>query len=324
MPAGSRDARRWTTAATAPVSSVSVPRATAAYASHSRRVEGRWPVGGEVRPGRLPRQRLRRPPGGGQHGGDARLGGDRRRVDLGGHATGSDAAGADAARLDALQVGQAVHLGDLAGVALARVAVVEAVDVGQQDQRVRPGDVGDQRREPVVIAEPDLVGGHRVVLVDHRDHSQLKEPVQGALGVPVVAAPHQVIGGEQHLPGAQAVQRERRRVPGDQQPLPDARSRLLGGQVPWPPGQPERRHPGRDRARGHQEHLAAGRDARGDGRDERRDALIVDRAAPAGERGRPDLDDDPARGGDVVARGTVLRPRGGVSPCCGLAHRLPF
>ena len=36
------------------------------------------------------------------------------------------------------------------------VAVVQPVDVGEQHQQVRVHEVGDQRGQPVVVAEPDL------------------------------------------------------------------------------------------------------------------------------------------------------------------------
>ena len=71
-------------------------------------------------------------------------------------------------------------------VAFPRIRVVEAVDIGQQHQGVGADQMRHQRREPVVVAEPDLVGGHRVVLVDDRDRVQRPQPVQGALGVGVL------------------------------------------------------------------------------------------------------------------------------------------
>jgi hypothetical protein len=48
-----------------------------------------------------------------------------------------------------------------------RIAVVQTVDIGEQDKAGRLGYVGDQCGKPVVVAEPDLLGGHGVVLVDH-------------------------------------------------------------------------------------------------------------------------------------------------------------
>ena len=60
----------------------------------------------------------------------------------------------------------------------AGVAVVDAVDVGQKHQHVGLGDVRDQRGQPVVVAEPDLLGGHGVVLVDDRQRAEREQPLQ--------------------------------------------------------------------------------------------------------------------------------------------------
>ena len=53
--------------------------------------------------------------------------------------------------------------------------------------------MGHQRREAVVVPEPDLVRGHRVVLVDHGDDAQVEEPVQGAPGIGIVRTARDVI-----------------------------------------------------------------------------------------------------------------------------------
>ena len=58
------------------------------------------------------------------------------------------------------------------GRVAARVGGVEAVDVGEQDQRLGQRHDRDPGREPVIVAEADLAGGHRVVLVDHRHDAQ--------------------------------------------------------------------------------------------------------------------------------------------------------
>ena len=89
--------------------------------------------------------------------------------------------------------------------ALARVVVVDAVDVGQQHQHVGAHQMRDERGEPVVVAEADLVGGDRVVLVDDRDDAERQQPVERALRVAVVRAAYDVVGGQQHLPDGAAV-----------------------------------------------------------------------------------------------------------------------
>ena len=92
-------------------------------------------------------------------------------------------------------------------------------------------EVGDQRSEPVVVTEADLLGGDRVVLVDHRHHAHREQPVEGALRVAVVRTSYDVLCREQHLPRGQPVPGERLGVAVHQQALPDAGRRLLGGQV---------------------------------------------------------------------------------------------
>ena len=181
----------------------------------------------------------------------------------------------------------------------------------------RPGHVRHQGGQPVVVAEPDLVGGHRVVLVDHRQHAQLEQPVQGALRVAVVGPAHQVVGGQQDLAGADAVPGEGGGVPGDEQALADAGRGLLGGQVAGAAREPQRDQAGRDRARGDQDDLrgrgpAAARAAFGEGLSQGGDCLVVDLAVRRGQGRGTDLDHDAGRCGDVRphrnSRGSV--PRG--------------
>ncbi len=112
-----------------------------------------------------------------------------------------------------------------------RRPVVQAVDVGQQDERVGLHDVRHQRGEPVVVAEADLVGGDGVVLVDDRHDAEVEQPEERALRVAVVAAPDDVVGGHQHLPDGEAVLGERAAVLGDEDPLADRRGCLLRREV---------------------------------------------------------------------------------------------
>ena len=51
-------------------------------------------------------------------------------------------------------------------------AVHRAVDVGEQHEDVGGHQVGHEGGEAVVVAEAELTGGHRVVLVDDGDGSQ--------------------------------------------------------------------------------------------------------------------------------------------------------
>ncbi len=175
----------------------------------------------------------------GEQGGDPRRRGDRGRLDLRDHAAGADTGGADRADAHAREVVGAADQGDPPDADASRRPVVEGVDVRQQHEGVGPHDVRDERREPVVVAEPDLLGGDGVVLVDHRDDAEPEQAVEGAAGVRVVAAAHDVVRGQEHLPDGEAVPRERRRVarrragPGRRSPRPaGSPGRSAGGPAP--------------------------------------------------------------------------------------------
>ena len=94
------------------------------------------------------------------------------------------------------------------GVA-ARIAGVEAVDVGQQHQRVGRDHLGDARAEAIVVAEADLVGRHRVVLVDHRHGAQPEQRAHGLARVEIAAALLGIVERQQHLRHGDAVARQR-------------------------------------------------------------------------------------------------------------------
>ena len=176
-------------------------------------------------------------------------------------------------------------------------AVVEGVDVGEQHERVGADQVGHEGREPVVVAEADLVGGDRVVFVDDGHHAEVEQPVEGAQGVGVLAAAHEVFGGEEHLADGDAVGSEGVRVAGHQQALAHARGGLLGGEVAGTLREPERGEPGGDRAGGHQDDLRAGVALVREGVGEVGQGLFRDAALDGGQRRRSDLDHDPARPG---------------------------
>jgi hypothetical protein len=85
---------------------------------------------------------------------------------------------------------------------LARVGRVQALLVGQDDQRIGLDQVGHQRAQRVVVAELDLVVDDRVVLVDDRHHAQLEQGEQRRARVEVALAVGQVGVREQHLGAA--------------------------------------------------------------------------------------------------------------------------
>ena len=87
-----------------------------------------------------------------------------------------------------------------------RGSAVMSPDVSvRRSEEVGADQVGDEGGEAVVVAVADLVVGHRVVLVDDRHGAEVEEAAQGLAGVEVLGAVDEVVGGEQHLAGHQAV-----------------------------------------------------------------------------------------------------------------------
>ena len=142
-----------------------------------------------------------------------------------------DAGLAGAADVDAVQVLRAGNLRESAWRrATAGRRRAESTSESST-QRVGADQVRHKGGEPVVVAEADLVRGHGVVLVDHGDDAEVQQPVQRAEGVGVLAAAHEVLGGQEHLADGDAVGAEGVRVAGHQQALAHAGGGLLGGEV---------------------------------------------------------------------------------------------
>jgi hypothetical protein len=97
------------------------------------------------------------------------------------------------ARVDALDAR------DMHRAVLRGVAVVEAVDVGQQDDAARCGGLRDPRRKAVVVAETDFLGCDAVILVDDRHDAEAEQPVERRRGVEIAAAMFEVVERHQHL-----------------------------------------------------------------------------------------------------------------------------
>ena len=67
-----------------------------------------------------------------------------------------------------------------------------------------PTSCADERGEPVVVAEADLVGRDGVVLVDDREDAQAEQPLHRAARVRAVHRVLEVARGQQHLAGDDA------------------------------------------------------------------------------------------------------------------------
>ena len=66
-----------------------------------------------------------------------------------------------------------------------RRARVDAVDLGEQHEQPGVRQDGDLSRQGVVVAEGDLVGGRRIVLVHDRDRPEPEQRIEGVADVDV-------------------------------------------------------------------------------------------------------------------------------------------
>ena len=139
---------------------------------------------------------------------------------------------------------------------LARVPVVEAGLVGEDDQRVGLDQVGDHGRQRVVVAEADLVDGDGVVLVDDGDDAEPEQRAQRRARVEIALAVGEVLVGEQDLRGREVVLAEARFVGLDQAHLADGGRGLELVQRVRPLLPAEALHAFRDRAARDQHDLA--------------------------------------------------------------------
>ena len=173
--------------------------------------------------------------------------------------------------------------------------------VGEQDERVGDDDVGDERGQTVVVAEPDLVGREGIVFVDDRHRAQVEQAVERTAHVAVLLWGDRVGNGDEDLSDTQPVPCESGLVLGHQQALADGGARLLVGHVGRTLVETERAETGRDRAGGDQHHAAAHQSHAGDGRHKRVQPLRIQVAARLGQRAGAHLHHDGLRFGDGPA-----------------------
>ena len=94
------------------------------------------------------------------------------------------------------------------GAATGR-SIIETVDVGQQHQKIGADHGGDARGQPIVVAVTNFVGGHGVVLVDHRHGAPLQQAIDGGTGVEIAPPLLGIAERHQHLAGGNGVPRQR-------------------------------------------------------------------------------------------------------------------
>ena len=145
-----------------------------------------------------------------------------RGFELGAHA--AAAAFTDRAG-DREHLTRARQLADQRGIGVdAGVAVVDAVDVAEQDQQVGVDQVGDERGERVVFAEraaAQLFVGDDIVLVDDRHDAEAEQAQQGVADVEIAEPLGDIGAGDQGLRGGQIVALEELVVALDEMGLAD-------------------------------------------------------------------------------------------------------
>ncbi len=103
--------------------------------------------------------------------------------------------------------------------------------VRQQHQPVGVHQIGHQRRQVVVVPHPDLLGGHRVVLVDDREDPATEQGQQGVTRVQVAPPAREVAPRQQNLRHRHPVQRKNLFVKGHEARLPHGGQHLLDRDV---------------------------------------------------------------------------------------------
>ena len=134
---------------------------------------------------------------------------------------------------------------------------MQAVDVGEDHQRVGLHDARDHRRQRVVVAELDLLGGDGVVLIDDRQRAQIQQAVEGVADVGQPPGIVHAVPGEQHLGGGVAVLAEELVVDVHQLALAHRRAGLTAADVVGLGGQLQLAHTHADGTGGYEDDLNA-------------------------------------------------------------------
>jgi hypothetical protein len=96
---------------------------------------------------------------------------------------------------------------------VSNASSIQAGDVGENDEQIALHLAGDQRRQSVILANLHTLHGHRIVLVDHRDHVvQTEQRQQRVANMQVALAVVDVVAREEQLPDDAPMRRKERRV----------------------------------------------------------------------------------------------------------------
>lgn len=119
--------------------------------------------------------------------------------ELGAHAPG--ARGGSGALSGALDVGSDAgdERDELSGRILAGVGRVEAIAIGEENEEIGIDEIGDERRELIVIADANFVDSGDIVLVDNGKNVIIEAVEERGAGVEVTLAVAEILAGEKGL-----------------------------------------------------------------------------------------------------------------------------
>ena len=157
-----------------------------------------------------------------------------------------------------MPVGDLLHRGDQPPILRGALLdlLIEPAHRGENQQQVGLNQDRDLRRELVVVAELDLVDGHRIVLVDYGEDCRREQRLQRVSGVEIAFPVVHVVPRQKDLCRVPAQPREEPFVDGHEEVLADGGTGLQLGDGLGRTGQPHDRSPGRHRARRDQHQLA--------------------------------------------------------------------
>ena len=222
--------------------------------------------------------------------------GNLGRLQLRGHAPRSQPRRRACARHRVDRRGQSAHQRNARRAGCARLPIVKPIDIRQQQHAIGRARLRHARRQPVVVAKPDFLRRHRIVLVDHRHRARIEQPAQRGGHVEIAPPVLQIVERQQHLRCNQPVRAQQFRPQPRQRDLAHRRRRLRIGQAAASAlrqTQPPRAQ--RNRTRTDHDHLLALGARRRDLADERREPITPRLAIAAHQQRRADLDDK-ARG----------------------------
>ncbi len=187
-------------------------------------------------------------------------------------------------------------LGDELRPGLPGSSRVDALDLGQEHQQPGLNEHGDLGGERVVVAEGDLVGRGRVVLVDHRHRVEGEQRLDRVARVDIGAAVGDVAGRQEDLGGVEAFRGKSALPRLLETGLAERRRGLEPGDVAGAARETEVGEAERDCARRDHADRCTGPDDRGDlACPPPQDTRPRSSALARGEA-RPELDDDRAAG----------------------------